>query len=143
YISELPGNHGIYIYVDPPQQKQCEVKRAGPPVSVMRLNIRLEREGSHHRHKVQEQQRVPTENIGYFVPEDDFNIGPNELVSEPARKPHCHESPEESGTSAMAEDVRNTRQNCRKQEQTLYDVTDCNQAKAAAGQQRCREPVRS
>src|SRR5579862_3158817 len=102
----LPGEDGVEVEIEPPNQQQGEVERAEASGALIVLEVGLQGESRHHGYKVKEDDDVAAVGVGHILAEEDFPINPEDLINEPHGDAQSHQSPEGFGPAAVVENVQ-------------------------------------
>ena len=98
----LPGDDGVHVEENPPNQQESKIKHPDARVAFIFLKMREQGECSHHRDQVQEQNDIAAEGVWYLLALEDFEVVPHALIAQPEEHAAERENPEGSRTAAGA-----------------------------------------
>ena len=81
-----PRHYDEDVDIDPPDQKQREIKPSQPRRIFASADVGAQTERRHERNEVQKNNNIGVEQIRYIAVEKHFEIRPNQLI----RKPQAH-----------------------------------------------------
>ena len=109
---------------------------AEPGLMFVLLRLRLQSEGGHHGHDMQEDHDVAYEGLRNFLPQHDLDVGPEQLIGEPEENAERHQAPEQASAAVILPDVGQKSGCSGEQKHALGDVAENVERKAGGDEQR-------
>jgi len=76
-LHRLPGDDGVYINEDPPDEQEGKIEHADAFIALAFAEMRKHGESGYHGHQMQEQNNVAQEGIGHILTLEDLKVIPH------------------------------------------------------------------
>ena len=90
----LPWDHDYQVQIEPPDQQERKIKPSDASRVFVPGNVGAQGERGHQGDDVQEKNDVSGEEVRYVSAQNDFVVGPKQLINEPERNAEGDERPE-------------------------------------------------